>query len=145
MRMSFSQENNNCAGTAFVQGDSVDGSKLTEQTILVNPKPDHLPGRGFARSRDHCPGLGFSFSFLCRGGGGGVSGFRIREIFYSFGRKMYEALDLFQRNWKPLENRVLLCCFMPIFAKAVDDYCIFNNIDHLRQFRSLSGHPRSIC
>ena len=43
MRMSFSQENNNCAGTAFIQRDSVGGSKLTEQTILVNSKPDHLP------------------------------------------------------------------------------------------------------
>ena len=68
--MSFSQENNNCAWTAFVQGDSVGDSKLTEQTILVNAKPDHLPGRGFARSRDYCPGVGFSFSFLCRGGVG---------------------------------------------------------------------------
>ena len=70
MRMSFSQKNNNCAGTAFVQGDSVGGSKFTEQTILVNSKPDHLPGRGFARSREHCQGVGFSFSFLCRGGRG---------------------------------------------------------------------------
>ena len=58
---------------------------------------------------------------------------------------MLEALDLFQRHWKPLEKQVLLCCFMPIFAKAADDYCIFNNRDHFQQFRSLSGHPRSIC
>ena len=62
MRMSFSQENNNCVGTAFVQGDSVGGSKLTEQTILVNSKPDHLLVGGFARSRDHCPG-GWGFEF----------------------------------------------------------------------------------
>ena len=29
----FTRKSHNCAGTAFVQGDSVGGSKLTEQTF----------------------------------------------------------------------------------------------------------------
>ena len=29
-------KSHNCAGTAFVQGDSASGSKLTEQTIQVD-------------------------------------------------------------------------------------------------------------
>ena len=29
----FTRKSHNCAGTAFVQGDSVSGSKLTEQTL----------------------------------------------------------------------------------------------------------------
>ena len=35
--MILTRKSHNCAGTAFVQGDSAGGSKLTEQTlILVN-------------------------------------------------------------------------------------------------------------
>ena len=31
----FTRKSHNCAGTAFVQGDSVGGSKLTEQTFFL--------------------------------------------------------------------------------------------------------------
>ena len=31
----FTRKSHNCAGTAFVQGDSVGGSKLTEHTLLI--------------------------------------------------------------------------------------------------------------
>ena len=31
----FTRKSHNCAGTAFVQGDSVGGSKLTEQTLMA--------------------------------------------------------------------------------------------------------------
>ena len=31
----FTRKSHNCAGTAFVQGDSVGGSKLTEQTLKL--------------------------------------------------------------------------------------------------------------
>ena len=84
--MSFSQENNNCAGTAFVQGDSVGGSKLTEQTILVNSKPDHLPVGDSHVLVITARGSGFPSAFFARGEGG--LRFWIREIFYSSGRKM---------------------------------------------------------
>ena len=35
-----------------------------------------------------------------------------------------------QRNWRQLEKQVFLCCFMSTFAKTVDVYCIFDNVDH---------------
>ena len=55
---------------------------------------------------------------------------------------MKEFLDLSQRNWIQLEKQVFLCCcIISIFAKAVDGYCIFNNIDYFRPFQSLLGHP----
>ena len=83
--------------------------------------------RGFARS--HCLGVW------------------IREIFYSFQRQVQELLDLFQRNWRQLEKQVFLCCFMSTFAKPVDVYCIFDNIDHFghldhfdKIFRSSKSH-----
>ena len=31
----FTRKSHNCAGTAFVHGDSVGGSKLTEQNLIV--------------------------------------------------------------------------------------------------------------
>ena len=49
---------------------------------------------------------------------------------------MRELFYLFQRNRGQLEKQVFLCCFISSFAKAVDVYCIFNNIDHFRPFRS---------
>ena len=67
--------------------------------VAVNSKPDHPPGdpQGFARS--HCPRGRVFANFLCRRG---RSGFLIREIFYSFKRKMQELLHLFQRNGRQL-------------------------------------------
>ena len=51
----------------------------------------------------------------------GRSGFWIREIFYSFERKMQELLYLFQRNRRQLEKQVFLChCFISVFAKTVE-------------------------
>ena len=84
--------------------------------ILVNSKPDHPPPhpgdpRGFARSR--CPGgRGFAQLLLPRG-----SGFRIREIFNSFDRKLQDFSIFFQRNWGQLEKQVFLCCFISILQK----------------------------
>ena len=81
-------------------------------------------------------GSGFLPTFFAQG-----SGFWIREIFCNFERKMQEFLDLFLRNWRQLEKQVFLCCFISIFAKAVNVFCIFDNIDHFRPFWSLLGHP----
>ena len=67
--------------------------------------------RGFARS--HCQG-GRDFE---------------SEKFSSFQRQVKELLDLFQRTWGQLEKQVFLCCFMSTFAKTLDFYCIFDNID----------------
>ena len=80
--------------------------------------------RGFARSP--CPGVGCSPNLLCPGG----RGFELEKFFHSLERKMQELLDLFQRNWRQFEKQVFFCCFILIFAKTVDVYCIFNNLDH---------------
>ena len=98
--------------------------------------------RGFACS--HCTrGRVFTELSLARG-----SGFWIGEICYNSERNMQELLDLIQKSWRQLEKQVFLCCFILIFAKTVDVYCIFNNIDHLRPFQSFlikfSGHSRVI-
>ena len=52
-----------------------------------------------------------------------------------------------QRNWRQLEKQVFLCCFMSTFAKTVDVYCIFENVDHFghlnhfdKIFRSSKSH-----
>ena len=37
------------------------------------------------------------------------------------------SIYLFQRDRGQLEKSVFLCCFMSIFAKTLDVYCIFNN------------------
>ena len=82
----------------------------------------------------------------------GASGFWIRDVFYSFERKMQELLDLLQRNRWQLAKQVLLRCFISIFAKTVDvcciftEICIFVKIDYFRQFRfdKISSHPRVI-
>ena len=62
---------------------------------------------------------------------------------------MQELPDLFQRNRKHLEKQVFLCCFISIFAKTVDVFCIFNN--KYRPFSAIlvilikfSSHPRVI-
>ena len=38
----FRRKSHNCAGTAFVQGDSLGGSKLTEQTLLYAHTVDEI-------------------------------------------------------------------------------------------------------
>ena len=60
--------------------------------------------------------------------------FEIYNIIRFF--KMQEFLDLFQtyqRNQRQLEKQ-MLCCFISMFAKTVDVYYIFGNIDHFRSF-----------
>ena len=90
--------------------------------VSVNSKPDHLPSPGDPGD-SHIP---------LPGG----SRFWIGEIFYSFERKMQELLDLLQRNRKQVEKQVFLCCFISIFAKTADVYCICNNMDHFWSFWS---------
>ena len=46
---------------------------------------------------------------------------------------MQELLDLFQRNQSSLKAGVVS---YQLFARTVDVYCIFNNIDHCWPFRS---------
>ena len=75
----------------------------------------------------------------------GGSGFWIWEIFYGFEIKMQEFLDFFQRNWRQLEKQAFLCCFMSVFAKVVDVYCVFYNIDHFWPFRSFYNIQGSLC
>ena len=89
--------------------------------------------------------VGFSPNLLCRGEG---LGFWNGKISYSFERKMQDFSIFFSKNREQLEKQVFLCCFMSIFAKTVDVYCIFNNIDHFLAISVIltkfSGHPRVI-
>ena len=58
-------------------------------------------------------------------------GFELEKFSTQFGK---EILNLFQRNWRQNEKQVFLCCFISIYAKTVDVYCIFNNIDRFWPF-----------
>ena len=81
------------------------------------------------------PGVGFSPNFLCPAGG--VRGFEFEKFStVRSERNMQELLDLIQRNQRQLEKQVFLFCFISIFAKTLYVYCIFNNIDRFRPFRS---------
>ena len=80
---------------------------------LGNPGDSHI-----ATAR----GVGFSPNFICPGEGG--RGFEIEKFSTVLKGKMQELLNLFQRNWRQLEKQVFLCCFIPIFAKTVDVFCI---------------------
>ena len=101
--------------------------------VSVHSKPDYPPRAtpGDSHVLTAQGGSGFRSTLLAGG-----SGFRIREISCSFERKLREFLDLFQRNRKQLEKQVFLYCLISIFAKTVDDYCIFDNIYHFRPFWS---------
>ena len=111
--------------------------------VSVTSKPEHPQGDPLGFACPHYPGGRVSTNVLCPG-----SGFRVREIFYSFERKMQELLNLFQRNRRQLEKQVFLCCFISMFVKTVDVYWIVNNIYHFRPhfghfdkiFRSPKGH-----
>ena len=96
-------------------------------TILPSGDP-----RGFAHS--HCPrGWVFSQFFPCPWG----RDFESEKLFTALKEICrQELLDLIQRNWRQLEKQVFLCCFISMFAKTVDVYCICNNIDHFWPFRS---------
>ena len=74
----------------------------------------------------------------------GVQDFESEKFSTVFQRQVQELLDLFQRNWR---QQVFLCCFMSTFAKTVDVYCIFDNVDHFghldhfdKIFRSSKSH-----
>ena len=90
------------------------------RVLMYQSIPSLDDPRGFAHS--HCPG-GSSFrpTFFARGVG------FLNETFSTVWK---ELLDLFQRNWRQLEKQEFWCCLISIFAKTVDLYCIFNNIDH---------------
>ena len=62
--------------------------------VSINSKPDVSAGRP--------PGIRM---FNCPGG----RGFELEKIFFSFKRKMQELLELFQRNWRQLENSKNRC------------------------------------
>ena len=85
--------------------------------------------QGFAHS--HCPsGRVFSQLFLCPWGQDFESD-KLFTVLKEICRQ--ELLDLIQRNRREL---VFLCCFIPMFAKTVDVYCICDNIDHFWPFHS---------
>ena len=84
-------------------------------------------------TRSHCPG-GWVFAQLSLPRG---RGFELEK----FSTVLKELLDLFQRNRRQLEKQVFLCCFISIFAKTVDVYCIFGNKDRFDKISRLSkGH-----
>ena len=123
-----------------VQSSTGNFCYLMYQSIpnLTVPPSDH---RGFARC--HRPGVGFLPNFLCLRGRGS----KLRNFCTVFERKIQELLDLFQRNRRQLKRQVFLRCFISIFAKTVEVYCIFTNT--YRPFSAISvilikfsGHPR---
>ena len=95
-------------------------------------KPDHPLGdpRGFPRS--HCPGS-LCFAQLSLPGGWG---FKLGKFSTVLKENWQELFHLLQRNHRQLEKQVFLCCFISTFAKIVNVYCIFNDIDHFQPIRS---------
>ena len=53
---------------------------------------------------------------------------------------MKELLVMLKGNQRQLEKNVFLCCFISVFEKTVDVYCIFNNIGHFHE--TVFSHPR---
>ena len=81
-------------------------------------------------------GVRFSPNFLCPGS----QGFELEKFSAVLKEKCRNSRFVLKKlDLRQLEKQVFLCCFISIFAKVVDVYCIFDNIDH---FWSLSGHPR---
>ena len=81
--------------------------------VSVNSKSDHPPGV----SRDSyvlTASVGQCFAQLSLPG---RSGFRIRDIYYSFERNLRELLDLFQRNRRRLFKAGVLVLFHINFCK----------------------------
>ena len=97
-----------------------DHSDRNDRNVSVNSKPDHSPPPRATPGDLHvitAPGVGFSPNFLCPGDWG------------------FE-LEKFPAVLKEKGRNFLICVKVYIFAKTVDVYCIFNNIDHFRPFRS---------
>ena len=113
-------------------------SRIFSANVSVNSKPDHPP-RATPGSRTFSLPGGRVFAQLSLPGG---SGFRIREIFDSFERKMQELLELFQRHRRQLEKQVFLSCVISIFAKTVDVCCTLITQTIFGHFDKFSGHPR---
>ena len=107
--------------------------------VAVNSKPDNPPGRPPGIRTFSSPGgSDFRPTFFDWGGGGGWGwgrGFESEKFSAVLKEKLQELLDLFQRNRRQLEKQLFLCCFISIFVKTVDVYCIFNKINHFRPFR----------
>ena len=82
-------------------------------------------------------GVAFSPNFFCPGG----RGFKLEKFATVLKEKCRNFSICFKEIQISLKNR---CCFISIFAKTVDVYCIFNNIDHFghfdKLFRSSKGH-----
>ena len=116
------------------------GKRVHRHNVPVNSKPDHPLGI----CKFSQPGDGVFAQLFWSG----VGGFELEKFSTVLKEKMLELFDLFERNRRQLEKQVFLCCLISIFAKPVDVYCIFNNIDHFRPFRSIvikfSSHPRVI-
>ena len=62
-------------------------------------------------------------------GRGGVGVLKWKN-FLQFWKKNAGTSRFFSKNRDQLEKQVFLCCFMSIFAKTVDVYCIFNPITY---------------
>ena len=88
--------------------------------------------RGFVHS--HCPG-GQVFAQLSLPRGRGIE---FKKFFTVLKENCRSFSICFKETRGSLKKQVFLCCFIPIFAKAVDVYCIFNNIDHFWPFLSFS-------
>ena len=106
----------------------------------MNSKPDHSPR--VTPGDSHVltvRGIGISPNFLCPGG----RGFELE--FYSSETKLRELFGLFKRNRRQLEKQVFLGCLISSFARTVDVYCLFINIDHFGPFFfiliTFPGHP----
>ena len=83
------------------------------------------------------PRVGFSPNFLCPE----ARGFESEK----FSTVLKEKCRNFSICFEQFEKHVFLCCFISIFAKTVDVYSIFNNVDHFLPSVILikfSGHPR---
>ena len=76
-------------------------------------------------------GSGFRPTFFALG----IGVLNLRN-FLQFWKKSAGTFHLFRRDREQLEKQVFLFCFISIFAKTVDVYCIFNNVDHFRPLRS---------
>ena len=100
---------------------SMDSQLMCESipSLVISPPGKTLTARGVR----FLP----NYMYLCLG-----SGFWIREIFYSFERRMWESwFDHFKETVGSLQKQVFLCVFISIFEKTVQIiYCVFNKLDY---------------
>ena len=137
-----------------VCGDSQD--LKSSGNVSVNSKPDHPPpGRPPGIRTFSLPGPVRLFAQLSLPGGRGFE-LLLWEKFSIVLKENAGTSRFVLRNRRQLEKQVFLCCFISIFAKTVDDFCIFNNkykpfsaisviqgsllllLDHLQNFECLT-------